>query len=808
MSLVRRITPFLWIVALVASLTASLWIHQRRVGQVEHVTHLIRSTAVPDPRSPTGYVGGVRQLIVPGANADAFQWVVQTQQMVASGRWRVREATYDNAPQGRPVHSPSPYRWWLATVAWANRLMFDHSPGLAVERAALWADPALHVLALIVFTAFTAWRFGPLAATMLAGGLVLFFPFAGSFIAGAPEDAGLTLVILLASLLSVLAGVLPPTVNPRAQALWLGLAGALGGLALWLNPSAAIPVIVGLAAGAIGLSLRRGRSASPEPLPWRMWGASGAVVTMLGYLVEFAPGHLSWSTPGPIEVHPIYALAWLGLGDLLERITCRLEGGRLSGSRAGTVLGSVAVLALLALPATFLLLHTPGFFAPENAASRLTALGGAVRAENLGEWLKADGASLAFWATLAPGLLLIGALQRLPRGRLDHGGNAGAVLLLGPALVAVAFAVARLSWWNHLDAVLLALLVALAASVRGDSIQPRRWVAWLVLGTALLLPGAWLMLVRAAQQSADELVTAQDRQSLVERDLAHWLVQRSGPDGANVLAPPQVTASLIFYGGLRGLGSPYRENQTGFGAAIRVAAATSADEAEALARQRELTHIVMPTWDGFLDEYARLGTNQPESSLIGLLHAWLPPRWLEPVAYSVPPVPTFGNERALIFEITDVQELALAWSRMAEYFVDMGDLELAGQLCRAIGEKFPEDLGGLIATARLQLARNQRFLLARTLDSIEARLDEGADEALPWDRRVSMSLSLADDNRMDRAREQATLCLDYAGETELRRLASSARERFAVLCRKLGLTVPDPSLQRFLDEAPESRETR
>ncbi len=799
MSLSRRTAPIIWMAALVSSLAVGLWVHERRATQVESVTAAVPTTATLDPASPTGYAGGVRQLVVPGGNADAFQWVVQTQQMLATGNWRVREAAYDNAPQGRPVHLPSPYRWWLATLAWVDRVLTGNPAGLAVERAALWADPVLHLLAVGVFGAFTAWRFGALAAAMLAGGLVFVFPFAGLFVSGAPEDTGLTQVVILASLLSLLAGVLPPAPTPRARAVWFGGSGALAGGALWLNPSAAVPVIGGLALGGLVLAWRRRGTDAGEPLPWRMWGACGATVTMLGYLLEFAPAHLSWSTPGPVEIHPAYAITWLGLGDLLERAARRIEGAPWAGSRAGRVAAVAALVALFVLPATLLLLGTPGFLAPENSASRLTALNGGIRGENLFAWLKADGPSLAFWAAVAPCLLVVGAFQRLPRVRPDHGGNAGAALLLGPAIIALGVAAARLSWWSHLDTVLLAILVAMAGSVRGTPIAPGRWIAWLVLAIALFLPGAWLLVVRPAGQARDERIAVQDQQSLVERDLAHWLARRSGPDGANVLAPPNMTASLIYYGGLSGLGSPYRENEAGFAAAVRVAAATSADEAEALARQRMLSHIVMPTWDAFLDEYARLGTHQPESSLIGLLHAWLPPRWLVPVAYQVPAVSTYAGERVLIFEITDLQDLSLAWSRMAGYFVDMGDLELASELCRAIEERFPDDLGGLISIARTQLARNQRFLLARTLDIIEARIDEGADEALPWDLRVSLSLVLAAADRTERARDQTALCVDYAGEAELRRLGSASFRPFAALCHEFGLTFAEPELQRVFD---------
>ena len=84
-----------------------------RIQRVEHVSNLVETEAVVDPASPTGYAGGLRQLVVPERNDDSCQWIVQTQQMLARHEWRVRHVDYDNAPFGRDILTPSPYRWWL-----------------------------------------------------------------------------------------------------------------------------------------------------------------------------------------------------------------------------------------------------------------------------------------------------------------------------------------------------------------------------------------------------------------------------------------------------------------------------------------------------------------------------------------------------------------------------------------------------------------------------------------------------------------------------------------------------------------------
>src|SRR5205085_9327649 len=74
-------------------------------------------------------------------------------------------------------------------------------------RAALFADPLLHGLFVVVALFFVAWRFGMFPAALGAAGLAMLFPFAGWFVPGAPDDRGLSLALAVASVLTLLAGV-------------------------------------------------------------------------------------------------------------------------------------------------------------------------------------------------------------------------------------------------------------------------------------------------------------------------------------------------------------------------------------------------------------------------------------------------------------------------------------------------------------------------------------------------------------------------------------------------------------------------
>ena len=192
MSHLARLSSRFWIIAPVVALGFLLWAGAARVRRVEVITGLAGATAAVDSKSLTGYAGGVRMLIVPGHNNESYQWIAQTQQMIAEGNWRLRHVDYDNAPGGRAVTSPSPYRWWLVLVAWGEHVFSGRPIGLAVERAALWADPILQVLLLLGAVAFAWRRFGRLPAFLLALGVTMLFPLAGGFVPGSPDGRNLT----------------------------------------------------------------------------------------------------------------------------------------------------------------------------------------------------------------------------------------------------------------------------------------------------------------------------------------------------------------------------------------------------------------------------------------------------------------------------------------------------------------------------------------------------------------------------------------------------------------------------------------
>jgi hypothetical protein len=806
-----RLNSYLWITAPLLALVFLFWLTAARLHRIDHVTNLVETEAMVDPASPTGYAGGLRKLIVPEHNNDSYQWIVQTQQMLARGEWRVRHINYDNAPAGRTVLTPSPFRWWLGLVAVVDHWVSGRPTGQSVEYAARYAGPCLQLLLLAGAVAFAAWRFGTLAAGLLAVAMATLFPFGGAFLAGQPDDTGLLLACTLANLLLLLAGVMPRQDDagpprPAAAAPWFLAAGVAGGLGLWVDTPQTIPVLAGIVLGAGFIAwngrraIKRGQT-GPEPLPWRQWALAGALTCLVAHLVEYLPDY--WGGMPGRHVHPVYGVAWLGAGELLARFSAWCHHGGSPGRRRAWLPTGLATLALAVVPVVLLLPGNRDFFTADLAGGRLSDLPGSPVGLNLWSWMSADGSSLALWATCLPLLLVLPAAWLLLRRNAGSPVRAMDALVLGPLLVALGFAWVHLRWWNSFDAVWLALLVVLAVAARPAAGFPGgRWTL-LALSLVLLAPGAVLLGTKAAS-SRHDAVTEGEVVALVERDLAHWLARQAG---AVVLAPPNLATSLYFHGGLAVIGTPYWENREGFIASVKIAAATSPDEAQVAARARQLNYIVIPSWDNFLDEYARLGSEKPDQTLVALLHRWLAPRWLRPVPYQLPQVSGFEGQSAAIFEVVDVQDNATALSHLAEYFAEMGQTEQARAVAYSLERSFPADLGAGAARVLATQAAGDRAAASRALSDVEAALSRGDDQTLAWERRVSLAIALVEGKRFEQAREQARRCLADIDGPRLRSLTTVSLHRLLVMSRGFGLEIGDPQLRTLAQQLlpPEMR---
>ncbi|HUJ43133.1 MAG TPA: hypothetical protein VLW52_05955 [Opitutaceae bacterium] len=802
-----------WLALPLGAIGFLVWINHARLQRVEYVSSLPGRAEPVDvlvPASPTGYAHGQRELIVPEHNENSFRWIAQTQQMFSRREWRVRRVDYDNAPFGRAEHSASPYRWWLGLMAWLDHVASGRPLGLSVERAALFADPAWQGLLVLAGTILVAWQFGRGAAALFAAGLVTIFPFAAGFLPGAPDDHGLANSCALGSILALVAGMYAlgsgldeagaGTADRRARR-WFALAGVIGGLGVWVGVSTQIPILAGVLLGALmaAWTVRRSRAGTPHRdllvPPWRLWGCAGGTTILLAYLTEYFPAALgAWRLEW---IHPLYGLAWMGASELLMLAVAWIQRGENPFWRARDVIAAMlGAAAIAAVPVTMKLTDSRGFLAVNPLSFRLTGQPHGVVASSFWAWLVRDGFTATVWATVLPVLLVLPAAWLIIR----HGGRAAAkaslALSLGPVVIALAFACWQLSWWQPLDGTLLVLAVAALPENLALRLRSGRWL-WTGLAALLMIPGVYSLWPQRISRTEDKL-TSSEAEDLIARDLAHWLAAHAGDEGAVVFAPPRETASLSFYGGLGGIGTFAPDNSEGLRATITIASVTTLPEAEVLVRARRIKYIVLPSWDPFFDEYARLYLVKTQSSrksiLIPELRRLNLPGWLRPLPFQMLKIGGYETQSVLVFEVVDEQSPAVAMSRLAEYLVETGELEHAAAVGREL-RRFPGDVGALAARAQVESARSDAANLAQSVDLLLARLSTGADRYLPWDRRVSLAIVLARADRLELAREQVHRCLAALDEKKARSLSIGSLFNLLVLSRDFRDPITDPQLR-------------
>ena len=753
--------------------------HRRALERVEHISaqQAERLLLVPAAESPSGYVGERRRLVVPGHTVESFEWIMQAEQILHDGSWRLRAVDYDNAPTGRPVESTSAHRWWLAGLA--KVLQGERSTGAAVERAALWSPAVQHGLLVVSAVGLLAWQWGAGSAAVAALLLGFTLPVFGAFYPGAPSERGLALVFTIWAVVPFLAALRTAAKSPRAL---LALAGLGGALLIWASLHRGVPLIAGLALAGWWAQRRRPQeSATESAFSWWTWAATGGGALVALYALEYLPDAVDWKAQRLHQAHPLYAIAWGGLALLA---TATRPGGTRTKGRIGC--GAVGALLAAAPLAVMRATGQDGFLSAGTSAEILAFIPGLPAAISLPLWLKEEGGGLAFWSLALPLALLASALARVVRGDADAAERA--VIRGGLVLVALAagLGLAQLTWWSTASA-----LIAIVAAATLPALAAGR--ARLVFAGMLalaILPGVALI-----GQKPVALTTA-EAQNLAERDLAHWLSTRTDEYHTVVLAPPALTPALTFYGGLGGLGSPYRENEAGFVAAVRIASATSPDEAFALATQRELSHIVMPSWDSFLDDYAALGAVQVEHTMVAMLHNWLPPRWLRPVHHALPKWGEHPPLSAMIFEVVETQDNATALSRLGEYFIETGQMRFADAIAVTLRQSFPSDLSGLIAQAQIAVASSNRPLFMQVLKTILPYVEEGRDGDLLWDRRVNLANLLMLGQQEELAREQVEYCMDEVDDVLLRSASAPSLFRFMILCRSINEPFPSPALEQ------------
>ncbi len=782
-------SPRWWAAIWIALLAiAALTVFRANFAHLQWVSELSMQGSPPpaiDGNSPTGYALGQRHFLGAHERGETYRWIAATQEAAAKSLFSATTYESDSIPTGRPQLLPRLYLFWTYAIGWSMHAITGDSLALSLERAALWEPLISHLLALAGAAWFMGRRHG-LAGAAVAAMLVAFFPpIAGQFLPGVLTAR--TWALLLAALAIAMNLPRPHSGAPHSP-LSLGSAVAAAA-ALWLDPAFGFTaVLISAACAAIAIFTRRTTFACLR------WALLGAALVSAGWLIDRAP----WDpSAGELRyVHPLYALAWLGLG-------LALDGAQhLRTNKTRPRLRWLEIAAAVPLGGALIYVQVAhafkGWMYPSLWISRFSSLDDAFPADHLLHWLgRASFLEAVFISAplaIAAALLVIVALRTR---RTTPWRESWLPTLASLWLAVVLFAAFRVRWSAVAFLVTLPLLWLLVT----HHFAARQRIfgaiaAIFVLAVALwnfALPPAW------ERPSAGREPTQADLQALVYRHCAHWLAAHSLPQSIAALAPPELSDSLVFHGGSRGLMSTAWESYPGQIAATRILSSLEPTEAEAVLGAHGVTHLVLPSWDNVLPLFVRKPEGEPREPLLDLLQRWLHPAYLRPLPYHLPARPGSQADHIVVFKVVPHEDEALSLSRLAEYFVEMERPEPAGLAARVLAESFPDDPNAAIARATFYASAQKPAELERELNRLAS--DVAADRVpFLWDRRVQRAIVFALGRRNDLARSEVEACLATASRDELYDLTPLQAYRLHTIARRLRMAFSDPELGKLLEQ--------
>ncbi len=586
--------------------------------------------------------------------ADGETWIRHAIALTEGHSLRLRETDSDNAPYGREVHWNSAWAWWLAGLGHLRASITGEPLPAAIERAAFWANLPVLLVVLVGFSAWAGRRFGAIGAVVVALAIAGHRGFYEGFYPAYPDHHG----IISASILGLILGAVfmgagwwradaenQSAFLPRSRSLALRAAtvsAVFGALGLWISAaSTVIPIaLVGIAGLTIALLAGRDLQsigAVAEPSVWRRWSRVGAAISFAFYLLQYAPHHLAMR----LEVnHPLYSLAWLGGGELVALVLA-WRAGTETPAPSQHLRWTLAALAVAAAPVALLIGGSAWFIPADPFVQRIHAQIDEfqplwVRMHELGWRAYRDHAVIHLLPFLAALLLL--ARRPAPATR--------ALIIFA---LAVSLPMTALGWWQNRwlltasGAQIVLVMVLLAAWL--SSWRPGRPL-WLrtaaVVGICVVLYGtapSALIRERLLVASKNDVQTGEAMQ-LLYRDIAQRLHDDQPAGNIVLLASPNASTGIGYYGRFQTVGTFYWENHDGLHDAAEIFSATTDAEAAQLIRRRGITHIAMVTRDNFLPEYFH--ALHPGSSVHDILQTTFGwrilyydhrPVWLRPVSY-------------------------------------------------------------------------------------------------------------------------------------------------------------------------------
>lgn len=708
-----RTTGMAWVGfgAVLLSGIAFVLIHAYMVDSV--TVRLTRSMDPPGVRAPER----LPVFLAPMA-FDGYVWNRHAEYLGRDGEWRLRKTSFDNAPHGREVHWNSAFAWYLRGLGEIHRAATGDSLRNSIFRMSIWANPILLVVALTFFATMSARRFGPLCGVVMVVGMITTPSFYEGFLPAYPDHHGIIAFAQLGLAFGIAwagAGWVQTAQGnsftaPRslAQARHGMVFSAICGAAcFWISAlSTAIAMgCIGLgalaAAALVPVKHKLDAGATYHHELWKLWALVGAGATMVFYLAEYFPFHLSMR----LEVnHPLYAIAWLGGGWILATLTHWIA--RPERPRAPfpwkPILLPLAACALL--PITILAGGEAVYIPADAFMARLWKN----IAELLPLVLRFQLGTLT-WQTafgLYP-LLALAALWFLFSKSLDRQTKAVLIILVVPifAITALQFYQTR---WGMLAGPLYIALGGIVVPVgwrlaQGTPARRAFAVAALIalaLGFGYPTVQGWLIpVVRQFSDTSGKGMDPAQALHLLHRDMARTILKNAGDKPVVLLSSPNSSCILSAFGDFRTVGTLYWENVDGLKSAAKALNAQSDDEALALLQEHGITHVSLMTWENFITPYFNILNprpvpgKSPENSF-GNRALFLRnlPIWARPIIYPANPFSRGLEQKILLLEVVPEQTRGDAMFHAARFMrISEGDPAAAEPFLKELIEVDPSN---------------------------------------------------------------------------------------------------------------------
>jgi hypothetical protein len=550
-------------------------------------------------------------------DVDGDYWFLYARQMLTEGRWRIHWTTLDNTPYGRGVFWSSSYSWWMIFLAKVRALLLG---GIALDHLAWAGDFGEAILHAIFITGFVVmfWRRAGMARTIV-GALLLatLEPIASDLAFARPDHHGLHDGIVLAGLGCMACAFWPDEKRRRA---WIVASAFFCAMGMWVGATGQFFILGATALGGCVwvFVCPKGVAADEFAALWRMWGRAGGAFTLAFYALEYAPG--PW--PFRLEVnHPLFSLAWIGLGEF----TARFQAGRAAGRWITPGL-LAAGIALVQLPITILALPA-GLYAPRDPhIAALLRFG----SETTPVMQTSPALKAAFFSMLAIVLAgFLGARAAFRSGKLTP----VAVVPLVTALVLLMFAAMQVRW-----AGLSAVTVLVAWVV---PVPPWRfhWLRPVAALAAFASAGVSFSALRTG--AADSEYSYADADWHAVRDLGLFLRRRGTQPRMRILTDCS-NANYVWlhdFADAELVGSPYWECLAGLSDSDDFWLCTDDAVARTICQRRGITHVLLKARPNSVMNYALMPKGAPDAAVIHRMFIYRlggpqpsPPAWLEPVA--------------------------------------------------------------------------------------------------------------------------------------------------------------------------------